>query len=142
VVVVPPDGVKTDETRTGEATETVLTPPFEVTIVAELTEYCDSGVETNDEAETGTVTVSPLTVTVSVTYGDENPGVATVKVDPDGVVTVWVTGDGRWRVAVDPCEVSTWTEVSDDGMVSVVVPDGVTTCETTGDEANGMVTDS
>jgi hypothetical protein len=51
---------------------------------------------------------------------------------------VWETGDGRWRVAVLPPEVTIVTDESDDGMVVVVVPpDGVRTPETTGDEAIG-----
>jgi hypothetical protein len=33
-----------------------------VVVVAEVTEYSDDGVETNDEAETGTVAVEPETV--------------------------------------------------------------------------------
>jgi len=76
VVVVPPDGVKTDETRTDEATGTYEYPPFEVTTVAEVTSDSDDGVETNDEAETGTETVDPDgVVTTWVTYGDEKPAV-------------------------------------------------------------------
>jgi hypothetical protein len=137
VVVVPPDGVRTDETTTDEATGTVVVPPFEVSTVAEVTDDSASGVLTTDEAETGTVTVAPLgVVTTWVTYGELNPGVETVTVAPYGVVTVSVTGDGRWRVAVDPLEVTTWTEVSLGATVSVVVPpETVRTCETTGDEA-------
>jgi hypothetical protein len=83
VVVVPPDGVKTDETTTDEASETVTVPPFEVMTVADETDDSADGVETNDEAETGTETVDPpVVVTCSVAYGAENPGVVTVKVDP------------------------------------------------------------
>jgi hypothetical protein len=59
VVVVPPVEVKTDETRTGEATETWVVPPFEVTTVAEVTDDSDDGVETNGEAVTGTETIDP-----------------------------------------------------------------------------------
>jgi hypothetical protein len=33
-----------------------------------------------------------------------------------------VTGDGRWIVAVEPPEVTIWTEVSETGTVVVVVP--------------------
>jgi len=62
VVVVPPFEVKTDETRTDEATETVSVPPFEVMTVADETDDSTDGVETNDEAETGTVTVEPDSV--------------------------------------------------------------------------------
>jgi hypothetical protein len=62
VVVVPPDGVKTLETRDDEATETVEKPPLEVTTVAEVTDDSDDGVLTNDEAETGTLTVAPFEV--------------------------------------------------------------------------------
>jgi hypothetical protein len=52
------------------------------------------------------------------------------------VVTVTVPGLGRWTVAVAPFEVSTWTEVSETGMVVVVVPpDGVRTWERVSDEA-------
>jgi len=44
--------------------------------VAEVTPDSVDGVETNDEAETGTETVDPpVVVTTSVTYGAENPGV-------------------------------------------------------------------
>jgi hypothetical protein len=57
-----------------------------------------------------------------VTYGELNPGVVTVKLAPPVVVTVSVTGDGRWRVAVDPPEVTTVTEVELGETVSVVVP--------------------
>jgi hypothetical protein len=42
-----------------------------------------------------------------VTYGELNPGVEMVRVPPYWVVTVSVTGDGRWRVAVEPLEVTT-----------------------------------
>jgi len=61
VVVVPPDGVKTDETTTDEASETVVVPPFEVMTVAYEAVSAD-GVETNDEAETGTEMVEPDSV--------------------------------------------------------------------------------
>jgi hypothetical protein len=63
-----------------------------------------------------------------VTYGELNPGVETVTVAPYGVVTVSVTGVGRWRVAVLPPEVTTVTEVSEaETWVVVVPPDGVKT---------------
>jgi len=114
-VVVPPDGVKTDETTTDEASETVVVPPFEVMTVAVVAVSAD-GVETNDEAETGTETVEPDgVVTTSVTYGAEVPGVVTVKVDPETVVMVSVTGVGRWTVAVAPDGVTTVTVDSDNG---------------------------
>jgi len=45
VVVVPPDGVKTDEISTDEATETVVVPPDEVWMVAEVTNNSADGVE-------------------------------------------------------------------------------------------------
>jgi hypothetical protein len=49
---------------------------------------------------------------------------------------VWLTGDGRWRVATDPDGVTIWTEESESGMEVVVVPpDGVKTLETTADSA-------
>jgi riboflavin synthase alpha subunit len=52
------------------------------------------------------------------------------------VVTVSVTGDGRWRVATDPLEVTTETWESLGGTVVVVVPPAeVRTWETVGDEA-------
>jgi hypothetical protein len=71
-------------------------PPFEVTTVAEVTEDSVDGVLTMDEAETGTVKVEPLgVVTTWVTYGELNPGVETVTVDPPEVVMVSETGDGR-----------------------------------------------
>jgi hypothetical protein len=64
-----------------------------------------------------------------------------VLVPPLAVVTVSETGDGTWRVATDPLEVTTWIEVSLAGTEVVVVPPaGVRTWETTGDEATGMVT--
>jgi len=82
-VVVPPYGVKTDEISTDEATETVSVPPYEVTTVVEVTADDDDGVETNDEAETGTEATDPDSVMIcSVTYGAEVPGVETVMVDP------------------------------------------------------------
>lgn len=57
-------------------------------------------------------------------------------VDPDGVVMTSETGEGRWRVATEPLEVTTWTVVSDGATVVVVVPpDEVKTWETLGDEA-------
>jgi hypothetical protein len=59
VVVVPPDGVRTDETRTDEATGRVVVPPFEVTTVAVVTPDSTGGVATTDEAETGTETTEP-----------------------------------------------------------------------------------
>jgi hypothetical protein len=37
VVVVPPDGVRTDETRVDPATGRLVVPPFEVMTVAEVT---------------------------------------------------------------------------------------------------------
>jgi hypothetical protein len=47
---------------------------------------------------------------------------------------VSVTGVGRWRVAVEPPEVTTVTEVSDGETVVVVVPPfEVKTDETTGE---------
>jgi len=136
VVVVPPDGVKTDETTVDEATETVSVPPFEVMTVAEVTADSADGVLTKVEAETGTVTVDPpVVVTTSVTYGDEKAGVVMVTVDPPVVVTVSVTGDGRWRVAVEPLGVTTVTVDSETETVSVVVPPfEVKTDDTTGDE--------
>jgi hypothetical protein len=65
VVVVPPDGVRTEETTTDSATETVLVPPFEVITVAEVTWDSDDGTLMTDEAETGTVTIEPDGVTTS-----------------------------------------------------------------------------
>jgi hypothetical protein len=51
---------------------------------------------------------------------------------------VSVTGLGMWTVAVDPPEVTTVTEESNNGTVSVVVPPlEVKTCETTGEVATG-----
>jgi hypothetical protein len=132
VVVVPPDGVSTCETVTDEATETVAVPPFEVTYETDETGVLDDGVLTKDEV--GTTTVTPD----SVTYGVLNAGagVYTVSVEPDGVVIVSEIGLGRWRVAELPPEVSMEIEVTVDGMVVVVVPpDGVMTCDTTGEEA-------
>jgi hypothetical protein len=56
------------------------------------------------------------------------------------VVTVSVTGDGRWRVPVEPPGVTMVTEVSETGTGPVVVPPyGVRMWETTGDEATGTV---
>jgi hypothetical protein len=120
-VVVPPDGVKTDETTYDEATETEVDPPFEVSTVTELTVETDEAL-TNDEAETGIVAVDPPSVVmVSVKYGVDVAGVEMVTVDPDGVVTVTVSGVGTWRVAIDPDEVSTGTDDSQVGMVTVAV---------------------
>jgi hypothetical protein len=63
VVVVLPDGVRTDETRVEVATGTVVTPPFEVRTVAELTDETEDGVdEITDETGTGTLVVAPLEV--------------------------------------------------------------------------------
>jgi hypothetical protein len=141
VVVVPPDGVRTDETRVEVATGTVVVPPLEVTTVAELTDETEDGVdEITDETGTGTLVVDPPeVVTTWVTYGDENPGVVTVRVEPCGVVMVSVTGVGKWRVATDPLEVTTETEVSLGATVVVVVPPlEVRICETTGELAIWM----
>jgi hypothetical protein len=55
-------------------------------------------------------------------------------------VTVSVTGDGRWRVAVEPDGVTTVTVVSLIGTVVVVVPpDEVKIDEMTGEVATGTV---
>jgi hypothetical protein len=63
-------------------------------------------------------------------------------VAPREVVMVWVPGLGRCTVAVLPPEVSMLTEVSVTGIEVVVVPpDGVRTCETTGDEAREIEAD-
>jgi hypothetical protein len=63
-----------------------------------------------------------------------------VSTDPDGVVMVSEIGLGTWRVAVVPPEVTTSTEVMLTGRVVVVVPpDGVLTCETTGEVATETV---
>jgi len=64
-----------------------------------------------------------------------------VVVEPPGVVTVSETGDGTWRVAVEPPEVTTETVVSETGTVVVVVPPyEVKTCETTGEVSIERVT--
>jgi hypothetical protein len=66
VVVVPPCGVGTDETRLDVATGTLTVPPFEVTTLAELTEETEDGVdEITDETGTGTVVVEPLEVVIT-----------------------------------------------------------------------------
>jgi len=63
-----------------------------------------------------------------------------VSVDPETVVMVSETGDGRTRVAVEPDGVTTSTEVSETGMVVVVVPPfEVKTCETVGELTIGTV---
>jgi hypothetical protein len=63
-----------------------------------------------------------------------------VSVDPDGVVMVSETGDGRWTVATEPDGVTISTEVWDAETVSVVVPPlGVKTLEMVGDWATGTL---
>jgi hypothetical protein len=48
------------------------------------------------------------------------------------------TGEGRWRVATEPLEVTTWTVVSDGATVVVVVPpDEVKTWLTVGELSIG-----
>jgi hypothetical protein len=63
-----------------------------------------------------------------------------VVVSPLERVRVSVLGDGRWRVAVEPPEVTTVTVVSENGTVVVVVPpDEVKTWETVGDDGRETV---
>jgi hypothetical protein len=94
VVVVPPFEVRMDETTGDEATVTVWVAPLEVT--TETVDGDGDGAyemdETNDEvAEAGRVDPD------STTTGElqDGAGVSTVSVDPYGVVTVTVSGDGR-----------------------------------------------